>query len=141
MPADHTSNAAAVLIDLKFIPMTLNEPSDVICTRVIDNIKKFSAQISKLQLYEYKPEPSPEYLTEVMADRKYFLQIAEIVKVLTRQFAGLLTEIKNPGHVIEIFCPNPYGLSLAIANKLFTELKNPTVNMRTIVEYEEIWID
>jgi hypothetical protein len=145
--ADNASNdstaddSAAVLMDLKFIPMTPDEPSDVICTRVIDNIKKFSAQISKLQLYEYKPEPSPEYLTEVMADRKYFLQIAEIVKVLTRQFGGLLTEIKTPGHVIEIFCPNPYGLSLAIANKLFTELKNPTVNMRTIVEYEELWID
>jgi hypothetical protein len=141
MPADHTSNAADVLMDLKFIPMTLNEPSDVICTRVIDNIKKFSAQISKLQLYEYTPEPSPEYLTEVMTDRKYFLQIAEIVKVLTRQFGGLLSELKKSDHVIEIFCPNPYGLSLAIANKLFTELKNPTVNMRTIVEYEEIWID
>ena len=129
------------IMDLKFIPMTPDEPSDVICTRVIDNIKEFSAQISKLKLYEYKPEPSPEYLDEVMADRKYFLQIAEIVKVLTRQFNGLLTEIKTPGHVIEIFCPNPYGLSLAIANKLFTELKNPTINMRTIVEYEEIWID
>jgi hypothetical protein len=127
--------------DLKFIPMDPSEPNETIITRVIDGVKAFSEEIADLKLYEYTPDPPPEYLTEVMADRAYFLRIMEYTKQITRQFQGLITEIKQPAHVIEIFCPNPYGLSLALTNKLYTEMKNPTINMRTIVEYEELWID
>jgi hypothetical protein len=63
--------------DLKFIPMNPSESNDTIITRVIDSVKAFSEEIAGLKLYEYTPDPPPEYLTEVMADRAYFVRIME----------------------------------------------------------------
>jgi hypothetical protein len=132
---------AAVYPDLKFIPMSPDESGKKIVRRVLIEVSKFSKIMNETDLYAYEPEELPEHIDEIMADRAYFNKIIEIVKHEAKRTRSLISELKPTAHVAEVFCSNPYGFSLSVANRLFTELKNPTINLRTIVEYEEFWID
>lgn len=138
-------------VDPEFAPPTTPaESSDDYKDRMFNSVVQYSECIRRIEQeyppYEYDSDftwlAQEKPLQEIIhADRRIMHRM--LLEIIRQFRADILVQFVDEleTSTVEIYCYNPFKIANDISNMLYKKFNIPTVNMRTIVEHEEIFID